>query len=152
MKITIQQFEKLGACPEGIDWLKAQKSLDLDHLIESAIKGGMKTAEYTNWGIVRLMDKTQKVRYAVYAAERVLEIYETKYPKDDRPRKAIEAAKKWVKEPTEENRKAASAADADASSAAAAHAAAAASAANRLRLFAKILRYGVKLLLNEEAK
>jgi len=51
----------------------------------------------------------------------VLPILEKKYPKDDRPRKAIEAAKNWLANPTKEN---AHAADAHAAHAAdAAHAA-----------------------------
>ena len=36
-------------------------------------------------------------------AEEVLFIFEKKYPKDDRPRKAIEAAVNWLENPTEEN-------------------------------------------------
>ena len=45
--------------------------------------------------IVRAWKWTAKdsVALAVYAAESVLPIFEKRYPKDDRPRKAIEAAK-----------------------------------------------------------
>jgi hypothetical protein len=43
-------------------------------------------------------------------AERVLRLYEQKYPGDMRPRKAIAAARAWAKEPTEKNRDAALAA------------------------------------------
>jgi len=64
--------------------------------------------------------------YAIFAAEQVLGIYEKKYPEDGRPRKAIEAAKAWIKNPFEETKKAAYAADAAAR--AAAHAAARAAA------------------------
>ncbi len=34
---------------------------------------------------------------AIYAAELVLPVYEKKYPDDDRPRKAIQAKKDWLK-------------------------------------------------------
>jgi hypothetical protein len=44
------------------------------------------------------------VEYAIGCARHVLPNYEKKYPCDDRPRKAIEAAEKWLKAPTEENR------------------------------------------------
>ena len=54
--------------------------------------------------------KRDSVELAIFAAEKVLKIYEDKYPNDDRPRKAIESAKEWLKNPTEENRIAAEAA------------------------------------------
>ena len=47
--------------------------------------------------------KPLSVEYAIGCAKRVLPNFEKKYPNDDRPRKAIEAAEKWLKEPTEEN-------------------------------------------------
>ena len=62
--------------------------------------------------IVKTYDwkKEDSVSLAIYAAELVIDIYEKKYPSDKRPREAIEAAKKWLKEPTEKNRNAADAA------------------------------------------
>ena len=111
------------------------------------------------------------VKYAIYAAECVIDIYEKKYPDDNRPRKAIEAAKKCIENPNEENKLAASyaayasyaasyaayasyaasnaAADAADAAYAAANAAAnaaayAASAADAMKL--KILKYGLELL------
>ena len=45
------------------------------------------------------MNKNQKVQYAIFAAEKVIYLFENKYPDDGRPRKAIEAAKKYVKNP-----------------------------------------------------
>lgn len=47
--------------------------------------------------------KTDSVKLAIFAAEQVIDIYEMEQPKDDRPRKAIEAAKNWLDNPTEEN-------------------------------------------------
>jgi lysyl-tRNA synthetase class I len=44
--------------------------------------------------------KRDSVELAVFAAEQVIKKYEKKYPNDDRPRKAIEAAKEWLKNPT----------------------------------------------------
>ena len=48
--------------------------------------------------------------YAIYAAEQVIGIFEKKYPIDKRPRKAIEAAKAYLKRPCAETKKAAYAA------------------------------------------
>ena len=64
--------------------------------------------------------KKDSVRLAIYSAELVIKIYERQYPNDDRPRKAIETAKEWLKHPTMKSAYAA----ADAAHAAAAYAAA----------------------------
>ena len=45
--------------------------------------------------------KEESVKLAIFAAELVIDIYEKKYPNDDRPRKAIEAAKGWLENPSE---------------------------------------------------
>jgi len=69
-------------------------------------------------GITGLSDdeiKTISVKVAIFSAESVLNIFEEKYPDDDRPRKAIEAAKNYLENPTK-----AAAAAADAAYAAAA--------------------------------
>jgi hypothetical protein len=66
------------------------------------------------------------VEYAILCAQTVLEKFEEKYPKDMRPRQAIEAAQKWLDNPT-----AARAAAADAARAADAAAARAAAYAAR---------------------
>ena len=71
---------------------------------------------------------------AIFSAELVLHIFEEKYPEDKRPRLAIEAAKKWLVNPSKETAAAAAAAAAAAyaayAAADAAYAAAAADAAN----------------------
>ena len=69
--------------------------------------------------------KPDSVAMAIYCAELVVGIYEKQHPDDKRPRQAIEAAKAWLNDPTEENRQAASAASAAAYDAAYAAASAA---------------------------
>jgi hypothetical protein len=44
------------------------------------------------------------IRYAVYAAEQVIDIFEKKYPKNKRPRESIQAAKRYLKNPSKENK------------------------------------------------
>jgi len=51
--------------------------------------------------------KKDNLKLAIYSAELVLSNFEKEYPKDNRPRKAIEAAKKVLKEDTKKNRLAA---------------------------------------------
>ena len=83
-------------------------------------------------------DVSKLVFCACEIAERVLPLFETQYPNDKRPREAIEAARNYAENPTEENRAAAhaasaaaSAADADANAVRAVRAASAAFAAVR---------------------
>jgi hypothetical protein len=50
--------------------------------------------------IIELVKKTDKKVLAVWAidcAERVLPFFEEKYPQDNRPRKAIQTLKEWIK-------------------------------------------------------
>ncbi|MFH1640494.1 MAG: putative immunity protein, partial [Candidatus Omnitrophota bacterium] len=91
-----------------------------------------KKYDWANWTIVRVMDYKQYVSYAVYAAKQVIDIYEKEYPDDKRPRQAIEAANKCIKNPSKKNKDAALAAEYAAYAANAANAAyaAAANAAN----------------------
>lgn len=44
------------------------------------------------------------VSIAIDAAKSCLHVFENEYPADDRPRKALEAAERWLSEPTRENR------------------------------------------------
>ena len=55
---------------------------------------------YANLFIARALDKIGKAKYAVFAAEQVINIWDKQFPNDDRPRKAIEVAKKYINNPT----------------------------------------------------
>jgi len=69
------------------------------------------------------------VKFAIACAERRLHVFEEKYPADKRPRKAIEAAKAWIKNPCDETKAAAWSAARSAARSAASAARSAASAA-----------------------
>src|ERR1035437_5965803 len=165
MKLTKKWLKEKKACTEGykyaVDNLIGLSEIEVvKKLIED------KKLNWANWFIVRVMYYKQYVSYAVFAAEQVIDIFEKKYPEDKRPRLAIEAAKKCIKDPSDKNKKAAAAANAAAAAAAAAAyayayaaadaAAAAADAAddaadddayaNAMRI--KILEYGITLLNN----
>ena len=138
LKITKEFLKEKGACTEGKQWVTKHKLIGLEDT--SFLRELMEAKQYrwANWLIVRVMDYKQYVSYAVFAAEQVLDIYEKKYPTDKRPRLAIEAAKKCIEDPSEENKQAAriarnayaAAADAGAAAAAAAAYAYAAAAYN----------------------
>jgi hypothetical protein len=108
MKITLEKLNEWNACKDGIEAFKTQSETDAVKLIELMIAtSDIEKIKWANWLIVRVMDSKQRIRYAVFAAEQALPIFEKKYPDDDRPRKAIEAAKKCLENDTEENREAA---------------------------------------------
>ena len=133
MKLTLEWLKEKGACDEGVKWFASQKETDLIKLCKLAIrKKDDNLLSWANWTIVRCMNYKDYVSYAIFSAEQVLDIFEKKYPDDKRPRLAIEAAKKCIKDPSVENKKAAAAyaaADAAAAYAAAAYAYAYAAAA-----------------------
>jgi branched-subunit amino acid aminotransferase/4-amino-4-deoxychorismate lyase len=128
MKITKKQLLKFNPCRDGLAFAESC-NFDFSKIYE--------TCERSDW-LIWLLRKTnaitkpQAVLLACECAEHVLAIYEKKFPADKRPRQAIEAARKWVSDPTEENRskcRAAYAAYASASASASAAASAYASAA-----------------------
>ena len=61
----------------------------------------MKLVEKYRW------TKKDSVALAIFAAELVIDNFEKEYPEDKRPREAIEAAKKWLKNPVAKNESAA---------------------------------------------
>ena len=140
MKITKEWLEEESACSEGKEWFLNQKETEGKKVCLKLIKADK--LDWANWLVVRLMNHNQQIQYAIFAAEQVIEIYEKQYPKDDRPRKAIEAAKECLKQPTEENRSAAR----DAAGDAARDAARAAGDEAGDEMKSKIIKYGLKIL------
>lgn len=122
MKITQEFLADKKACQEGVEWFTKQKETDLVKILEELI--GQEEFDWANWLITRAMIRPQYLAYAIFAAEQVIEIYENSCPGDDRPRKAIEAAKAVLVNGNEVNRKIAAAAASAAAYAAHAHAAA----------------------------
>ena len=165
MKISKKWLEDKYACGTGVVWFVEQKERNGLKVVQKLIKEDK--LSWANWLIVRIMNYKQYVSYAVYAAEQVIDIYEKKYSNDKRPREAIEAAKKCISNPTEDNKRAAgTAAEAAWAAARAARAAARAAAeaawaaagtaaraawaaarAARAAMQKKILNYGMKELM-----
>ena len=112
MKITAEWLTQKRACFQGIAWFAAQTENDGAAVVKKLMAEDR--YDWANWLICRLFDRRQRIQYAVFAAEQVLDIFEKKYPDDKRPRLTIEAARACVE---------------DNSAAAAYHAAAAAVAA-----------------------
>jgi hypothetical protein len=122
MKITKEWLKGKWACKEGFDWWKKHAEANVKKLALRLVKENH--FDWANWMLTRIFDKTQNIKYAIFAAEQVIGIYEKDYPKDDRPRKAIEAAKDYLKKSNANAANAAAYAAANAAANAAAYAAA----------------------------
>ncbi len=107
--ITKNWLEHHNACKDGKKWAVCVigDGMELSELLPK-----FERADWMLWTLRRAskLTKVQYVELAVICAQRVLAIYDKKYPKDDRPRKAIEAAMAYAKDPSEKNRKASAAA------------------------------------------
>jgi hypothetical protein len=110
MNMTVAKLTKLRACFEGVQYFESVQYFK-DHkfkTVEQAVTEILKTdldqrLDWSNWLISYSLSKMDRIRYAVYAAEQVIGIFEKKYPKDKRPRKAIQTVKRYIKNPTKEN-------------------------------------------------
>ena len=108
MNITKEWLQEKLACSAGVKWFLSQKESNAFKVIEKLISEDK--LDWANWTIVRVMNYKQYVGYAVHAAEQTIAIYEKEFPDDDRPRKAIEAAKRCIENPRDENKKSAASA------------------------------------------
>ena len=130
---------KLGMCQSGYHASKniidAMSYVNAEVIAQVEVRGKhLEQGDKQCWSEMRIITawprtKEDSVSLAIYAAELIIGIFEKRYPDDKRPRQAIDAAKRWLSEPTEENRQAAEAAWAAAGAAARAAAMAAAMAA-----------------------
>ena len=96
MEITQQNLKDWSACTDGYKWacgILNDKPMDVKEFLEITAKHRL---DWASWVICRVFDKPNKVRYAIFAAEKALHLFEKRYPDDERPRLAIEAAKKCI--------------------------------------------------------
>jgi len=134
MKISKAILESVGACSSGLDRFVAAHG-DTEMKFSDCVKSESNTTGDYFWFIrkqeLSADHKKDLQHLAIEFAERVLPIFETKYPEDKRPRKAIDTAKLYLSGESTLGvlKEAAYAAYADAAAAAAADAAYAAYAA-----------------------
>ena len=102
--ITQTRLQEMNPCSGGFIWYKANFSSGRHNALNVVNKLiGDDKFQWANWFISRCMNHSQKVRYAIFAAEQVIKIFEKKYPNDRRPRKAIQAAKASLKVSSKKN-------------------------------------------------
>ena len=92
MLITKDYLKSLSPCENRYKYyLKNYK--DWQGTLDEFLDLPELTHDDKRWVFVRSIDKNKLRFVAADFAERVLHFYENKYPNDDRPRKAIEAAR-----------------------------------------------------------
>ena len=110
----LEFLKKHKACAEGLDWVTKKGLLDLDDVAfaKALLKG--EKHDWALWYLEHKLTKKQQIQFKQYCAKdacknarKVLPDFERVYPNNDVPRKAIEAAEAWIKDPTEANRLAA---------------------------------------------
>ena len=101
MVITKKLLRELNACPAGIDLWLTKKEPDPFRCVDRLVE--IRKYDYPTWLIAHLLSPRNAAKFAIYSAELVLPKHETEHPGDNRPRKAIQAAKKVLKNPSEEN-------------------------------------------------
>ena len=95
-KFTKKYILENSGCYDSEDvqkyWPEGVKSITLLDILKSEIK-----LKDKYWFVCKkLLTKKQSVAISVGVSEIVLHLFENKYPEDERPRKAIEAAKKYL--------------------------------------------------------
>ena len=118
MRVTEKQLIDAGCCQDGTYKYfrySGRKRWDADKLLKLAIRA--KDYRSAATAISKMMNRRQRVTWAIWCAERVINIYEDSHIDDSRPRDAIKAAKAWLKNPAAANA-AANAANAAANAAA----------------------------------
>lgn len=93
MKVTLTFLEERQACNEGKLWVTENGLIGLEDIEFLQKLIAYDKLAWANWLIVRVMNRVECCSYTIFAAKQVLDIYEKRYPSDNRPRKAIDAAK-----------------------------------------------------------
>ena len=103
--ITLRDLKAMEACNKAIEWFKTQNDVSVPGLVNALVAyDENEKYAWANRLLLKVLNKQNRVQYTLFAAEPVLYALEREYPGDQRPRKAIEAAKVYVNNPTEENR------------------------------------------------
>ena len=108
VNITTQWLEKRNACPDAVQWVDEQPDKNEFVLIDAAMR--IDRFDWAIWYISQRLNKRDRVKLTVFAARQILIIYEKNHPDDNRPRKAIESAERYIKKQSLKNKKSAAAA------------------------------------------
>ncbi len=111
MLLTKQILENHRACDRGMLWYTSNgEPASVEETIEKLLAPKAKLLalnehekfvwskrfDWSNWLLSHVLPVDDKIRYAIFAAELVIDIFEKEFPEDKRPRNAIEAAREYL--------------------------------------------------------
>jgi len=106
MKLTLEKLKKNKVDKLVVEWFIEQNDTNVVSLINKAFESGREEVlDFFNFVIDHFLNRTGRIKYAVFAAEQVVGIFEKKYPKENRIREAIDAAKNVIENDSKINRK-----------------------------------------------
>ena len=83
MKLSLEIAQSKNACSDGIIWYKYHGEPDTVESCVEQLIADTKCSEhlnYANWLLSEMLSLDDKVQYAIFAAEQVLEIFEKARP------------------------------------------------------------------------
>jgi len=104
MKINAEIIKALTPCKDRFDNFTSNNP-DFSGGLRSFIALANIIYDDKVWVITRLFTRVHNVKWAVACAYSTLHLFEEKYVEDKRPRLALEATSRWVKDPSDENLK-----------------------------------------------
>lgn len=107
--VDLKWLGEKQACEDVVEYFikRWNKRIPVKEVIDAVLADDDADNKWALWIISRLMNRTQAIEWATFSAELVIPIFEEKYPHDNRPRLAIEAAKKVLQSNTRKKRDAA---------------------------------------------
>jgi hypothetical protein len=97
MELTIKKVKSIGPCADGFAWYMKNPGRTVEKTIKTLLASDeCEKYNWSNWLLTHLFTKEKNIKYAIFAAKEVLYLFEAKYPDDSRPKKAIEAAEKYL--------------------------------------------------------
>ena len=94
MEITTEYLISRNICPQGLDRFVNHTETDAIKMIDILISE--KNYQWANWLLSRFFNNDERIKYAIFSAELVIDLFESEFPDDEKPRNAINSAKAYL--------------------------------------------------------
>ena len=105
MQITLQWLQDNKAPNDlytwAVNYFGVQTQVDSTALVNELV-----TEEHYDWAnfiVLRILDRTKKIQYGIYATQQCINNFIVNYPNDGRPSEALSSAIIYLSSPTKEN-------------------------------------------------
>jgi len=101
MEVTRELLKRMDACTPGYDfWCQNCEDKPIEEQLRTLVRYNFNWAA---WLLVRILNQKQNKRFAIHCIESALFVFEKAYPKDNRPRQAVDSAKLALDNYTDKN-------------------------------------------------